>query len=92
MIICSKKYDVLLTPTSPTAPFPIEHPPKVTGGKPLYPLLGIGGYLIPFNMSGHPAMSIPCGKSKEGMPIGIQAVGRYWEEGLLLNLAHRIMG
>jgi aspartyl-tRNA(Asn)/glutamyl-tRNA(Gln) amidotransferase subunit A len=42
---------------------------------------------MPFNLTGHPAMSMPCGFSTEGLPIGIQLVGRFRQEAGLLRLA-----
>jgi aspartyl-tRNA(Asn)/glutamyl-tRNA(Gln) amidotransferase subunit A len=42
---------------------------------------------FPFNQTGHPAISIPCGFSAEGLPIGLQLVGRWHAERLLLRLA-----
>jgi amidase len=41
----------------------------------------------PFNVTGHPAMSIPCGISN-GLPVGLQIVGRHGDEGLILRVAH----
>jgi aspartyl-tRNA(Asn)/glutamyl-tRNA(Gln) amidotransferase subunit A len=46
------------------------------------------GNSLPFNLSGHPAISIPCGFSTGGLPIGLQLIGRPFEEGILLRLAH----
>jgi aspartyl-tRNA(Asn)/glutamyl-tRNA(Gln) amidotransferase subunit A len=43
--------------------------------------------LFPFNQTGHPAISVPCGFSAEGLPIGLQLVGRWHDERLLLRLA-----
>jgi aspartyl-tRNA(Asn)/glutamyl-tRNA(Gln) amidotransferase subunit A len=44
---------------------------------------------LPFNLSGHPAMSVPCGFSSEGMPIGMQLIGKPLAEALLLRAAHQ---
>ncbi len=46
--------------------------------------------LFPFNQTGHPAVSIPCGFSAEGLPIGLQLVGRWHDERLLLRLAQSL--
>ncbi|MES0828121.1 amidase [Ruegeria sp. SCP11] len=40
-----------------------------------------------FNMSGHPALTMPCAMHSEGLPIGLQLVGRYFEEGTVLHAA-----
>jgi amidase len=44
-------------------------------------------YLFPFNMTGHPALVIPAGCTEEGLPIGVQLVGRRWEDERLLATA-----
>lgn len=42
----------------------------------------------PFNLSGHPALSLPCGLGTNGMPVGLQLVGRWFDESTLLNLGN----
>jgi aspartyl-tRNA(Asn)/glutamyl-tRNA(Gln) amidotransferase subunit A len=42
----------------------------------------------PFNLTGSPAITVPCGFSRDGLPIGLQLVGRPFDEARLLNLAH----
>ncbi len=42
----------------------------------------------PFNLTGQPAISLPCGFTGEGLPVGLQLVGRWWEEGTVLRAAH----
>jgi aspartyl-tRNA(Asn)/glutamyl-tRNA(Gln) amidotransferase subunit A len=42
----------------------------------------------PFNISGLPAISVPCGFNSEGMPAGMMIVGRWWEEGLVLRAGY----
>ena len=46
-------------------------------------------YTYPFNLTGHPALSLPCGLSSGGLPIGLQLVGRWHEDGYLLDVASR---
>jgi aspartyl-tRNA(Asn)/glutamyl-tRNA(Gln) amidotransferase subunit A len=41
----------------------------------------------PANFTRHPAISIPCGFTSEGMPIGMQLIGRHWDEATLLEIA-----
>ena len=77
-----EKYDVLLTPTSPTVAFDI-------GSKSENPL---EMYLadictVPVNIAGLPGISIPCGVDKEGMPIGMQLIGNKFQEETILNAA-----
>ena len=44
-------------------------------------------YTQPFNMSGHPAATIPCGWSSEGLPIGMQIVGKRFDEVTVLQVS-----
>jgi aspartyl-tRNA(Asn)/glutamyl-tRNA(Gln) amidotransferase subunit A len=46
-------------------------------------------FTAPFNLTGFPAVSLPCGLNHEGLPIGLQLVARPWAEALLLQAAHR---
>ena len=83
--------DLLLTPTVAT-PAPLatqnQFEPLVVDGKPLGDLRAAWyTYTIPFNMTGHPAISIPFGHSKAGLPIGIQFVAPWYGEAHLINLA-----
>ena len=78
-----EKYDILLTPTSPTVAFDI-------GSKSNNPL---EMYLadictVSINIAGLPAISIPCGKDTEGMPIGMQLIGKRFDEQAILNAAY----
>jgi aspartyl-tRNA(Asn)/glutamyl-tRNA(Gln) amidotransferase subunit A len=45
-------------------------------------------YTIPINLAGLPGMSIPCGFGDRGRPVGLQIVGNYWSEALMLSIAH----
>ena len=47
-------------------------------------------YTYPFNLTGHPALSMPCGLSSDGLPIGLQLVGRWHEDGYLLDIAEHL--
>ena len=78
-----EKYDVILTPTSPTVAFGI-------GTKSENPL---EMYLsdictVSVNIAGLPAISIPCGVNSEKMPIGMQIIGNKFEEEKILNAAY----
>jgi aspartyl-tRNA(Asn)/glutamyl-tRNA(Gln) amidotransferase subunit A len=42
----------------------------------------------PFNVWGLPAISVPCGFTQNGLPIGLQIAGPHWREDLVLRLAH----
>ena len=78
-----EKYDVVLTPTSPTVSFDI-------GSKSNNPL---EMYLadictVSVNIAGLPGISIPCGVDKQGMPIGMQLIGNKFCEETILNAAY----
>jgi Asp-tRNA(Asn)/Glu-tRNA(Gln) amidotransferase A subunit family amidase len=45
-------------------------------------------FIIPGNLLGLPAISFPSGYDSRGMPIGMQAIGRHWDESLLLRTAY----
>lgn len=45
-------------------------------------------YVFPGNLTGLPALSFPVGYDEAGLPIGMQAMGRHWEEATLLRIAH----
>jgi aspartyl-tRNA(Asn)/glutamyl-tRNA(Gln) amidotransferase subunit A len=50
--------------------------------------LTLGRFTGAFNLTGLPAISIPCGFTSAGLPIGLQLVGRWWEEATVLRVAH----
>jgi amidase len=81
-------YDVYLTPTLTQPPRPVGfYDMSMTDLDAYNDLWTDGVFTWPFNMSGQPAMSIPLGMSKSGIPLGIQAVGRYGDEATILALA-----
>ena len=47
-------------------------------------------YTCPFNLTGHPSVVVPLAKSKDGLPIGVQLVGKRWSEPALLALAKKV--
>jgi amidase len=85
-------WDVWLTPVAATPAF--THRPawsaiEVNGRS--YPHgIACGAYTIPFNLSGHPAVVIPIGKTQNDLPIGLQIVGKRWQEMELLAIAQMI--
>ncbi len=81
------QYDLLLTPTMPTDAFAAEGPPpSEIDGKPI-DLLGAVALTYPFNLTGHPAASIPAGFSDAGLPVGLQIVGPRHRDDLVLQAA-----
>jgi aspartyl-tRNA(Asn)/glutamyl-tRNA(Gln) amidotransferase subunit A len=87
-------YDLIASPTLSAPPLPVGVDPMreiiidgqdagtIRGG--WYP------YTFPFNLTGHPALSLPCGWTEERLPIGLQLVGRWHDEAFLLDVAERL--
>ena len=86
-----ERFDVLVSPTLSAAPLPIDmdlNGEIEIGGRPAgtvrrawYP------YTYPMNLTGHPALSMPCGRNAVGLPIGLQLVGRWHDDRYLLGVA-----
>jgi len=82
------KYDLLAGPTLPVTAFEIGVRQINIKDKrtPVVPLLT--QYTRPFNLNGFPAITVPCGFSESGLPIGLQLVGRPFAEETVLRAAH----
>jgi aspartyl-tRNA(Asn)/glutamyl-tRNA(Gln) amidotransferase subunit A len=78
-----KEVDVIVTPTTPTPAFKIGE--KSDDPLAMY-LADI--FTVTASLAGIPGISVPCGNSKQGLPIGMQILGRHFEEGTILRLAH----
>jgi len=78
-----KDFDCIITPTSPTSAFKIGE--KVDDPLKMY-LSDI--YTISVNLAGIPAISIPCGFTKKGLPVGLQILSKHFNEGMLFRLAY----
>jgi Asp-tRNA(Asn)/Glu-tRNA(Gln) amidotransferase A subunit family amidase len=84
-----ERYDLLLTPTLALPPFPIDepYPPTEVAGRPLTSPIGWFPFTFPLNLTGHPAISVPAGWTDDGLPIGLQVVGRRNAEAAVLRAA-----
>jgi aspartyl-tRNA(Asn)/glutamyl-tRNA(Gln) amidotransferase subunit A len=80
-----ERVDVIITPTSPTTAFKIGE--KIDDPLTMY-LSDI--YTTSANLAGIPAISVPCGKDSQGLPIGLQIMGKPLSEGLLLKVAYAL--
>jgi aspartyl-tRNA(Asn)/glutamyl-tRNA(Gln) amidotransferase subunit A len=80
-----ERYDLLLTPTIACPPFDVnvDNPDRIAG-KPVPPY-GWIPFTYPFNLTGQPAASVPCGFTKAGLPIGLQVVGRRFDDATVLR-------
>ena len=81
-----ERYDVLVTPTASVAAQPIVEDPIIASKEQATPL----PYLQTrtFNLASAPAVSLPCGFSDEGLPIGLQIGGRPGGDQAVLNVAY----
>ena len=79
-------YDLLLSPTMATTAFPVGEYPEEIAGKRNATRRGWGflPFTHPINTIGHPAASVPCGFSADGLPVGLHIVGRKGDEATVL--------
>ncbi len=78
-----QKYDVLITPTAPTTAFDIGS--KINNPLEMY----LSDLLtVSINIAGVPAISIPCGEDSEGLPIGMQVIGKHFDEETIYRVAY----
>ena len=87
-----QEVDVLVTPTAPVPAPPIGAQTVNLGGT-AHRVRGPGSGVIskntsPSNATGLPAITVPCGFTAAGLPIGLQLIGRPFEEALLFQVAH----
>ena len=86
-----RRFDILLSPTLGRPALAIDHDPYepiTIAGESAGSIRGAWyPYLWPFNLSGHPAISLPCGWSSDGLPIGLQIVGPWHADRRVLALA-----
>ena len=79
-----EKCDVIACPTTPSGPFPINDQSKKD---PLQMYLN-DIFTIPVNLAGLPALSLPCGEDKNKLPVGLQLIGKPWDEATLCQTAY----
>jgi aspartyl-tRNA(Asn)/glutamyl-tRNA(Gln) amidotransferase subunit A len=84
-------YDLLLTPTMPAGAWGwgggADEGPGTIDGRPVAHLIDRVPFTYPFNITGQPAITVPCGFTSEGLPIGLQIVGRWHADALVLRAA-----
>jgi aspartyl-tRNA(Asn)/glutamyl-tRNA(Gln) amidotransferase subunit A len=77
-----ESYDFLITPTTPIPAPTIEgHDAVEQAGR-------LTRFTAPFNLAGLPALSLPCGFTKEGLPIGLQIISQAWADAQVLNVGY----
>ncbi|MCY4481822.1 MAG: amidase [Spirochaetaceae bacterium] len=83
-----ERFDVLILPVSQVLPFPVEVDwPRSVAGVPMATYIDWMQSCSLITMTSHPALSLPCGFTPEGLPVGAQIVGRYGGEAGLLSFA-----
>jgi aspartyl-tRNA(Asn)/glutamyl-tRNA(Gln) amidotransferase subunit A len=82
-------YDLLLTPAVPVAAFEagIDYPPEINGVVMSY--LSWTPFTYPFNLTGQPSASVPCGFTSDGLPAGLQITGKWRDDATVLRAAAR---
>jgi len=78
--------DAILTPTTPSAAFGLG---EMSDADPVQMYLN-DVFTVTVNLAGLPGVSIPTGVDKSGLPLGLQVIGRPWEEGDMLNIAYSL--
>jgi amidase len=82
------RYDFIVTPTAAVPPFPVETiSPKEINGKPMTNYIEWALLTYCFTVVGLPAISIPCGFTRAGLPVGLQIIGRWRDEASVLGAA-----
>ena len=73
-------YDLLLTPTLPVTAFAAgeDHPGEISGQPTSY--LGWTAFTYPFDITGQPAATVPCGLASDGLPVGLHIIGRWRDD------------
>ena len=82
---CFQRCDVIAGPVAPTVAWRIGE----QGGDPLQAYLA-DIFTLPASLAGLPGMSVPAGFGEHGMPVGLQLIGNYFDEGTLLHAAHAL--
>jgi aspartyl-tRNA(Asn)/glutamyl-tRNA(Gln) amidotransferase subunit A len=84
-----ERYDLLVTPAVPVPPFQagIEFPPEINGVEMSY--LSWTPFTYPFNLTGQPSASVPCGFTSNGLPAGLQVTGGWRDDASVLRAAAR---
>ena len=82
------RHDLIVTPTAAVPPFPVEVvSPTEINGTPMTNYIEWALLTYAFTVVGLPAISVPCGFTREGLPVGLQIVGRWRDDAGVLRAA-----
>ena len=85
------RHDILVTISAPVPPFPnTDRNVLSINGEPLRYIIDWFGIATPVTVTGLPALSIPCGWTDDGLPVGLQLIARPYAEADLLLCAYRL--
>jgi aspartyl-tRNA(Asn)/glutamyl-tRNA(Gln) amidotransferase subunit A len=82
-----QEVDAIVAPTAPVPAPPIGTEYVEVDGEQIGVRAALVGMNRPANFTGHPAISVPCGFTREGLPVGLQLIGRSFDESTLLRIA-----
>ena len=88
MVDCMSTVDALITPTEPICSPEIGQTTTTINNEEVTIQSLLTKFTSPFNLSGLPAISVPCGFDTKGLPIGLQIVGKHFDEMTILQIAH----
>jgi aspartyl-tRNA(Asn)/glutamyl-tRNA(Gln) amidotransferase subunit A len=87
-----QRVDVVVTPASPVTAWRRGQASVVTGGMEESPIAASWRLTYPFNLTGLPALSLPCGFDSRGLPVGLQIAGKPFDEATVLRVARAYEG
>ena len=81
-----ERYDLMITPATAVPAFPVAQPPARIDGRDVQPRwTTFMPFAMPSNLAGLPTASVPCGRSRDGLPIGLQVTGPRGSDFLALH-------
>lgn len=83
-----ERFDVLVTPTTPQTARPLPDPAHGAGAA-IGASIEMSANTTPFNITHHPALSVPCG-TLDGLPVGIQLIAKHFDEAILFQVGQAI--